>query len=47
MALAATTKDDLTAFTVFTPFGPNRAEGRALVADLRDDVRPARAAGRR
>ena len=34
-ALAATTKDDLTAFTVFTPFGPNRAEGRALVADLR------------
>ena len=31
MALAATTKDDLTAFTIFTPFGPNRAEGRALV----------------
>ncbi|HEX5015162.1 MAG TPA: MMPL family transporter [Candidatus Limnocylindrales bacterium] len=35
MALAATTKDDLTAFTVFTPFGPNRAEGKELVADLR------------
>ena len=34
-ALAATTKDDLTAFTVYTPFGPNRDEGRALVADLR------------
>jgi RND superfamily putative drug exporter len=34
-ALAATTKGDLTAFTVFTPFGPNRAEGRGLVADLR------------
>ena len=32
MALAATTKDDLTTFTVFTPFGPNRAEGRELVA---------------
>jgi RND superfamily putative drug exporter len=36
LALAATTKADLTAFTVLTPFGPNRAEGRALVADLRD-----------
>src|SRR5262245_19762382 len=35
MALAATTKDDVTAFTVFTPFGPNRPEGKALVADLR------------
>src|SRR6476659_1743972 len=33
--LAATTKGDLTAFTVYTPFGPNRDEGRALVADLR------------
>jgi RND superfamily putative drug exporter len=39
-ALAATTKDDLTAFTVFTPFGPNRAEGRALVADLRASSGP-------
>ena len=34
-ALAATTKDDLTAFTVVTPYGPNRDEGRALVRDLR------------
>ena len=33
--LAATTKGNLTAFTVYTPFGPNRDEGRALVADLR------------
>ena len=40
MALAATTKDDLTAFTVFTPFGPNRAEGRDLVADLRAPTGP-------
>jgi putative drug exporter of the RND superfamily len=35
LALAASTKGDLTAFTLFTRFGPNRAEGRALVADLR------------
>ncbi len=34
-ALAATTRDDLTAFTIYTPYGPNRDEGRALVADLR------------
>ncbi len=34
-ALAATTRGDLTAFTLYTPFGPNRDEGRALVADLR------------
>jgi RND superfamily putative drug exporter len=34
-ALAATTKGDLTAFTVYTPFGPNDAEGRQLVRDLR------------
>ncbi len=33
--LAATTRRDLTAFTIFTPFGPNREEGRSLVADLR------------
>ena len=33
--LAATTRGDLTAFTVYTPFGPNRDEGRALVRDLR------------
>jgi putative drug exporter of the RND superfamily len=35
-ALAATTKGDLTAFTITTPFGPNRDEGRALVGALRD-----------
>ena len=34
--LAATTAGDLTAFTIYTPFGPNRDEGRALVRDLRD-----------
>ena len=33
--LAATTRGNLTAFTLYTPFGPNRDEGRALVADLR------------
>ncbi|HSK52173.1 MAG TPA: MMPL family transporter [Clostridia bacterium] len=35
--LTATTRDDLTAFTIYTPYGPNRAEGRALVGDLRRD----------
>ncbi len=34
-ALAATTRADLTAFTVTTPYGPNRDEGRSLVRDLR------------
>ena len=34
-SLAATTKDNLAAFTVFTPYGPNRAEGQALVNDMR------------
>ncbi len=34
-ALAATTRDDLTAFTIYTPYGPNRDEGKALVTDLR------------
>lgn len=34
--LAATTRGDLTAFTITTPYGPNRDEGRDLVADLRD-----------
>ena len=33
--LAATTNGDLTAFTITTPYGPNRDEGRALVRDLR------------
>ena len=36
MALAATTRGDLTAFTLTTPYGPNRPEGRALVEELRD-----------
>ena len=42
-ALASSTKGDLTAFTVYTPYGPNRAEGRELVNALRDptsDVAP-------
>jgi len=34
--LAATTRGDLTAFTIYTPYGPNRDEGRSLVGDLRD-----------
>ncbi len=34
--LAATTNGAVTAFTLYTPFGPNRDEGRSLVADLRD-----------
>ena len=39
-ALGATTKGDLTAFTVYTPYGPNRDEGRALVRELRDPASP-------
>ena len=35
-ALAATTRGDLTLFSLTTPYGPNRAEARALVRDLRD-----------
>ena len=46
--LASTTKADLTAFTITTPFGPNRDEGRALVRALRspagDLAPPARTA---
>ena len=34
-ALSATTKGDLTAFTLYTPYGPNRDQGKALVTDLR------------
>jgi len=34
-ALATTTRGDLTAFTITTPYGPNRDEGRSLVTDLR------------
>jgi RND superfamily putative drug exporter len=39
-ALAATTKGDLTAFTVYTPFGGNNTEARALVGDLRAGTGP-------
>ncbi len=38
--LQATTKGDLTAITLYTPFGPNRDEAKALVADLRDPDGP-------
>jgi len=34
-ALRATTHDDLTAFTLTTPYGPNHQDARALVRDLR------------
>jgi putative drug exporter of the RND superfamily len=34
-SLAATTRGDITAFTLYTPFGPNNDAGRALVHDLR------------
>ena len=34
-ALAATTRGELTAFRLTTPYGPNAAEGRALVEALR------------
>jgi RND superfamily putative drug exporter len=34
-AVGATTRGDLTVFTITTPFGPNRDEARALVEDLR------------
>jgi RND superfamily putative drug exporter len=39
-SLGATTKGDLTAFTIYTPFGPNNEQGRALVRDLRDPAGP-------
>ncbi len=38
--LGATTKDDLTAFTVTTPYGPNNPEARALVREMRDPASP-------
>ena len=34
-SLGATTRGDLTAITLYTPYGPNRDEGRALVRELR------------
>ena len=39
-ALDASTKGDLTAITLYTPYGPNRDEAKALVADLRDPNGP-------
>ncbi len=39
-ALAATTRGDLTAFTIYTPYGPNRDEGKALVTQLRTPGSP-------
>lgn len=39
-ALSASTKGNLTAFTIYTPYGPNREEGRALVRQLRDPSSP-------
>ncbi len=38
--LGATTKGDLTAFTVTTPYGPNNPEARALVREMRDPASP-------
>ncbi len=35
-ALGATTRDNLTAFTLYTPYGPNNDEARALVREMRD-----------
>jgi RND superfamily putative drug exporter len=35
-ALAASTRDDLTVFSLTTPYGPNRDEARELVRELRD-----------
>ena len=40
VVLDATTRDDLTTFTLYTPYGPNRAEARSLVVDLRRDGSP-------
>ncbi|MDQ3127932.1 MAG: MMPL family transporter [Chloroflexota bacterium] len=39
-ALASTTNGSLTAFSVTTPYGPNRDEGRSLVTDLRATAGP-------
>ena len=39
-ALAATTKGDLTAFTLYTTMGPNQEPARALVHDLRSLTGP-------
>ncbi|HEV8488751.1 MAG TPA: MMPL family transporter [Candidatus Limnocylindrales bacterium] len=39
-AAGATTRGDLAAFTIYTPYGPNRDEARALVGELRDPTSP-------
>src|SRR5215212_1700635 len=39
-ALAATSRGNLTAFTITTPYGPNQDQGRALVSDLRSRAGP-------
>ncbi len=39
-ALTATTNGTLTAFTITTPYSPNRDEGRSLVTDLRSATGP-------
>ncbi len=38
--VGATTRGDLTAFTLYTPYGPNRDEARDLVRELRDPAGP-------
>ncbi len=38
--LERTTSGDLTAFTIYTPYGPNRPAGHELVRDLRDPTSP-------
>lgn len=44
--LAATTRGDLTAFTIFTPYAPNDATARELVRDLRAGSGPLAAPAR-
>jgi len=39
-SLAVTTKGDLTAFTLYTPYGPNNDDARALVREMRDPASP-------
>ncbi|MEO5704746.1 MAG: MMPL family transporter, partial [Candidatus Limnocylindrales bacterium] len=38
--LGASTRGDLTGFTIYTPYGPNEAVARELVRDLRADAGP-------
>jgi putative drug exporter of the RND superfamily len=40
VALAATTRGDLTLFSLTTPYGPNHPDARRLVEDLRDPASP-------